>query len=325
MHGSSVSFISVAAALLLAFPLGAAEEPSKQTVEVPSMLIKLIEQVDVPAQETGVLASVEATEGQLVEEGVLLAQIDDTEAKIAVEKTRLEIAIAQRHAANDVSVRFAKKSAEVAKAELRRSMESLQRYAKSVSESELDRERLVVEKSTLEIEQSQHEFEIADLTRQIKENDCQAALEKLAHHKINSPLRGIVVQVSRHRGEWVKPGETVVRILRLDRLRVEGFLKAEHLCPGLEGRQVKLAVDMPGHQSRDFPAKIVFLDPEIDPVNNQVRVWVEVANPELCLRPGMRATMTMQISDLKSQISDPKPQVPDTQPLSPPGPKSPNP
>jgi multidrug efflux pump subunit AcrA (membrane-fusion protein) len=46
----------------------------------------------------------------------------------------------------------------------------------------------------------------------------------------------------------------------------------------------------------EFPGKIVFIDPEIDPVNAQVRVWVEVPNPGLRLRPGMRANMTLDVS-----------------------------
>ena len=37
--------------------------------------------------------------------------------------------------------------------------------------------------------------------------------------------------------------------------------------------------------------KIVFVSPEIDPVNAQVRVWAEVENPDLSLRPGLQAEM----------------------------------
>ena len=97
--------------------------------------------------------------------------------------------------------------------------------------------------------------------------------------------------VYRNHGEWVKPGEPVVRILRLDRLRVEGFLKSRDLTPGLQGRTVKLVVDLPGDAGREFLGKISFVDPEVDPVNSQVRVWVEVQNQDLRLRPGMQAKM----------------------------------
>ena len=61
---------------LAAVAIGAESRDASESVEVPSMLLRLIEQVDVPARESGVLASVQVVEGQIVEEGVVVAQID---------------------------------------------------------------------------------------------------------------------------------------------------------------------------------------------------------------------------------------------------------
>lgn len=272
----------------------ATAQQSGARIEVPGMLLRLVEQVDVPARESGVLAAVYVAEGQMVEQDAPIAEIDDAEAKIALQRARIESEIARANAENTVNVRFAKKSVEVAEAELQRSLETNQRYPKSVSQTEIDRLRLVVEKGRLEIEQAEHEARIAALTRQVKENEQQAAEQKLKQHKIAAPLAGLVVQVHRRRGEWVKPGEVVVRILRLDRLRAEGFLKTEHFSDQLQGRPVGLVVDLPGAPAAKFPGKIVFVDPEIDPVNAQVRVWAEVENRQLRLRPGMRASMVIE-------------------------------
>ena len=143
-----------ASILLLAFSLAAADAapgPSATQIEIPSALVKLVEQVDVPAREAGVLAAVDVREGQMVEEGDRLGQIEDTEARIAEERARIDLQIARENAENDVNIRFATKSVEVARAELRRSAESLEKYPKSVSESEMDRLRLIVEKSVLEV------------------------------------------------------------------------------------------------------------------------------------------------------------------------------
>jgi macrolide-specific efflux system membrane fusion protein len=284
--------------LLIALPAQGAA-PAKAAagpVEVSNMLVKIVEQVDVPAREAGALAAVHVSEGQLVEDGAAIAQIEDTEASIVAERAKAELAVARHQSENDVAVRFSKKSMEVAKAELTRAEESNKRYAKSVSDSELDRLRLLVEKGTLEIEQAQHDRVTASLTGRVKDFECRAAVEKVARHKVSAPVAGLIVQVHRHRGEWVKPGEPVVRIQRLDRLRAEGFLKASALTQDLQGRPVKLSVDLPGKPGVEFPGKIVFIDPEIDPVNAQVRVWVEVPNPGLRLRPGMRASMTLDLS-----------------------------
>ena len=269
--------------------------PAMETIEVPALLIKIAEQVDVPAREAGVLAAVPVREGQVVEPGALIAQIEDEEARTTAQRAKIEMVVAQANAENDVGIRFAKKSLEVSRAELKRSDEAVVTYAKSISASEMDRLRLLVDKGLVEVEQAEHEFKIASFTRQIKATDYQAAEQAVGRRRITAPLGGMVVQVQRHRGEWVKPGETIARIVCLDHLRAEGFMSARYLSPDMEGRKVKLTVDLPRQPAAEFAGKVVFLDPEIDPVNGQFHVWVEVSNPSLRLRPGMRAKMFLDV------------------------------
>lgn len=283
---------TVALSMLVATPPVGSEGHS---VEVSAALVKLMNQVDVPAREGGVLSGVEIREGQIVKEGELIAQVMDVEARIAEERAKIEVDIARKTTENDVKLRFAKKSAEVAKAELRRSMASVDKYKKSVSDTDLERMQLVVDKSLLEIEQADHEFRIALLSRLVKDNEYRAAQEAVKRHQIIAPLAGVVVSVAKHRGEWVKPGDTVARILHLDRVKAEGFLKVDHLTSNLDGCPVKLIVDLPGAPATEFTGKVTFLHPEIDPVNAQIRVWAEILNEGLRLRPGMRARMIIQL------------------------------
>jgi len=275
--------------------LAAPAKQARREIEIASALVTLIEQADVPAREAGVLAAVNVCEGQMVEEGEVLAQIVDTEARIASDRAKIELDIAAKNAENDVNTRFAAKSVEVARAELRRSEESIRKYPKSISESEMDRLRLVVQRAELEVEQAEHEFDVAGFTRKIKENECRSAEEKVERHRITAPISGMVVQVNRRRGEWVEPGENVLRILRLDRLRAEGFLDARHLTGDADDWQATLTIDLPGGAGAKLPGKVVFVSPEIDPVNSQVNIWVEIDNEELRVRPGMRAKMTILV------------------------------
>ncbi len=292
--------IRVLVFLVLATMAGVSGEAWAGQIEVSSALIRLIEQVDVPAQEAGVLTDVKASEGQMVKEGDLLAQVRDVEARLAEGRAKIELEIACRKAENDVNIRFVRKSVDVAKAELRRAQGSLAKYPQSISDSEMDRLRLTVERAVLETEQAERDFTIADFTRQIKENEYQVAGQRVQRRKILAPLDGVVVQVNRRRGEWVEPGDVVLRILRIDRLRVEGFLNVNDVRGDLRDCRVRLAVDLPGAPAAEFVGKVVFLSPEIDPVNAQTRVWAEVENRDLRLRPGMRAQMTIEVpaSDL---------------------------
>jgi RND family efflux transporter MFP subunit len=263
-------------------------------IEVTGAVIKVAEEVAVPAGDAGALAAVEVKEGQLVEEGQVVARIRDSEVRLAVDRARLEAEIAFRKFNNDANILYAKKSTEVARAELARSLETNEKYPKTVSNTELDRQRLLVEQGELEVKQAEHEREIAGLTREIRENEYKTALDQLERRTISAPLRGMVVEVHRRRGEWVQPGEPVARIVRMDRLRAEGFLAAKHARLQLVGSKVKLKITDEGGQPLEFPGQIVFVSPEIDPLNSQVRVWADVENKELRLRPGMQATLVIE-------------------------------
>jgi macrolide-specific efflux system membrane fusion protein len=284
--------------LLLAAVALASSHSAAEEIEVSSVLIKLIEQVEVPAREAGVLAAVAAREGQMVEAGAQLAQIDDAAAKFEGRKAQLELLGARKLAENDVKVRFARKSAEVAAAELRRAVESKKRLSESVTDSELDQLRLVVERATLEIEQAQLDQELAQTASQLKQNDVEMAEHAIAQRKVTAPVGGFVAEIYRRQGEWVQPGQPILRVLRLDRLRAEGLVDARGVRGDLHGRAVKLSVEQGGEQA-EYAGKIVFVSPEIDPVSGQVRVWAEIDNRQLQLRPGLHGSMVIAATPAK--------------------------
>jgi len=229
----------------------------------------------------------------MLEVGAVVARIEDAEVRLTHERARTEFEIARKQAGNDLKVRLARKSTDVARTELKRALESVEKYKKSVSDTEIDRLRLAAEKAELEIEQALHDQETARLTSRLKEIEMELARQAVDRRTLTSPISGMVVQVNLHQGEWVQPGKTAVRVLRVDRLRVEGFVAAELLSGDLVGRRAALTVDLPGKAGAVFEGAVVFVSPEINPVNQQVRVWAEVENRQLLLRPGLRGTLTI--------------------------------
>jgi macrolide-specific efflux system membrane fusion protein len=271
----------------------AAEKGTGDRTVIESALVTVIEEAEIPAQVEGLLAAVEVREGKLIEPGGVVARIEDAEVRLTHERARTEFDIARKQAENDLRVRVARKSTDVARAELRRAEESVEKVKKSVSDTELDRLRLAAEKAALEIDQAIHEQEVAGLTSRLKEIEMELARQAVDRRVLTSPISGMVVQVNRHQGEWVQAGKTVVRVLRVDRLRVEGFVAVKNLTGELGGRRVTLTVDLPGMPGTIFEGSVVFVSPEVNPVNGQVRVWAEVDNPKLLLRPGIRGSLTI--------------------------------
>jgi multidrug efflux pump subunit AcrA (membrane-fusion protein) len=286
-----------AAALIIAIAAAVSESQASERsatggLIVDSVVLRLLEEAEVPAQEAGVVTSVAVREGQRVKQGELLTQIDDEVARLAAEAVQAQYDIARAKAANDVRRRFAKKSLEVSQAELQRSMESIERFAKSVSQSQLDVERLTVQKNQLESEQADHEHEVATLEMKAQENELTAARAQVARRRIAAPFDGVVVQIYVRRGEWVEPGQKALRIINVDRLKAEGFVPAEDAAIDLSGKSVSLEVEGQ-FETRPVGGTVLFVSPEVDPINGQVRVWAEIDNREGKLRPGQPARMVI--------------------------------
>src|SRR3954464_14144176 len=168
---------------------------AKGWIEIQSVVLRLMAEAEVPAQEAGVITGVAVVEGQRVKQGELLAQIDDQVAKLAAEATKAKYDIARAKATNDVRLRYAQKATDVSEAELRRSMESIEKFAKSVSQSQLDVEQLTVQKNRLEAEQAEHDQAIAVLDMEAQENELNSARAAIARRRVVAPFDGAIVQV----------------------------------------------------------------------------------------------------------------------------------
>lgn len=283
----------ISTTLLMCLSLAAAAD-ARPPIVLDAVQITLIDEVQLAAREAGQIVAVPVREGQVIGEGELIAQIDDTEPQLLRKRSQMEAAIAERQAGNDVKVRFSRKSHEVAEAELRRAKESVDKFAKSVSETELDRLRLAAERTLLEIEQAEQDQQIAALTHKLKNIEVMVAEQSIERRKVKSPLAAMVVELKRRTGEWVQPGDVVARLVRVNRVRAEGLLRASEVAPGLLGAAARLELERSNGKSKPIEGRIAFVSPEVNPVNNLVRIWAEFDNADGSLRPGLKGKLTIQ-------------------------------
>ena len=225
-------------------------EPAE--LRINGVVLTLIDQADVPAREAGMLTDLPVREGVTVEAGQVVGQIDDRDVQLLKARAETEVTQARELAENDIKVRFARKSADVAKAELQRALDSNERFPKSVSKTELDRLKLIADRTELEIEQAEQDFHQAGLALALKQHDLDRINLLVDRRRITAPLTGMVVQWKRRRGEWVEPGTPVVRIIRVNRLRAEGFVPATALAVSAVGRAATLTIEQPS-QPPVFP------------------------------------------------------------------------
>jgi RND family efflux transporter MFP subunit len=145
----------------------------------------------------------------------------------------------------------------------------------------------------LALEKAKRQRAIAQTTLKLKQNETAAASEAVARRQITAPLAGVVAQVYKRQGEWVKPGDNVMRVLRVDRLRAEFFVPADSARADWRGRAVQFVVQHGDGPPRTFSGRVVFVSTEINKINNEVQVWAEIENRARSLRPGVEGTLTM--------------------------------
>lgn len=264
-----------------------------EPIRIDDVVLKARQEVETPAREAGAIKAIQVREGDIVEQGDLLVQLHDELAQRAYQRALLERRVAEQQRENDIDLRFAIKSAEVARNEVERAQDANRKYHKSVSQTEMDRLRLVAQRAELEVEQARHQLELAAAHYEIAANEVEAAEEALNQRRIVAPLAGQVVEVFARPGEWVEPGQRVVRIINLEQLHIEAFLPAKTAMLKLKDAEATLLVDdaSDASQPQRYPARLVFVSPEIDPFNNQVRIIAAVENARGKLRPGTKGTL----------------------------------
>lgn len=281
----------------------AGDAAAETVVEVESVVINLLAQAEVPAEEAGRLVEVVASEGRRVKAGAPLARIDDRDAVLEVSRAAITLEHAQEQAANDVKLRLAQQSLKLADLELKKAEEANRELDRVYSPSQIEKLKIEVEKARLEIELAQKDLAAAARAVKAAENELLIARRGVDRRAIVAPIDGVVVDVRRQMGEWLEPGETVVRLVRDDRLRAEGFVHVGQLKKELVGQPVELFVELPGEGRTSFQGAVTFVATEANPINGQVRLWAEIDNHEKRLRPGMPAEMVVRLGSQQDAVS----------------------
>lgn len=287
-------------AALIAVPLASVTFSSDSTqAVVPLCQVMLIHDVDVPAESAGRLLAVNVTEGNRIEKGMLAAQIEDREALLQKVAAELERDAAQARADDDIEVRYSIKAFEVADAELNRSLEINSRNAGSVPAAEVKRQQLERTRAELQIDRSRLDLRVAGMTANVQNAAVQAADDAILRRRILAPFNGQVIQVYRQAGEWVAAGEPVVRVVQLDRLRVDGFINGSNYnVSEIANRPVTIEVELARGRKERFQGKVVFVNPMVQ-AGNRYRVRAEVENrveqDQWLLNPGSTATMVIHL------------------------------
>ena len=245
---------------------------------MPDCLVYFIEDIQVPALEAGSLVQIDVGEGDVVEKGQLLARLDDSQPELQKLAAELERDAAIAKASDDIDIRFAEATLAYSIAELQRLLAIERKGAGSISVQDIEKAKLARQRDELQIEKNKLDAKVAQMAAEKHQADVQAAELAVSRRQIVSPIGGEVATVYHEQAEWVNAGEPVLQVVRMDRLRVEGFVGTSELnVAEIAGKEVLVEVELARGQRQRFAGRVTYISPVVT-AGGKYRVRAEVEN-----------------------------------------------
>jgi membrane fusion protein (multidrug efflux system) len=248
------------------------EEVVAQQRDATGQIVTLRRSV-VATQEAGLVLQMDLEPGDAVEQGAVIARLDDDRARLELQRweARLEAdrALIQQ------------REAEMARAE--RDLVRIEQLATraSAGESELDQARTDVQSRKAQLAEAQ-------ATLRTSEAELALARRALEDMTIRAPFDGSVVSKLTEEGQWVSQGAGLVTIVSLTQLEARADIP-ERSVGALQVGDRAIELKIPALGMR-LQGELIHIVPEADSLSRLFPIRIRVSDPQGRLRPGMSLT-----------------------------------
>jgi HlyD family secretion protein len=278
-------------------------------------------EVDVGFKIPGRIVSRFFEEGDWVDQGKVLAKLDDEDLRNRLEVARATLMSAQ--------ARLSKLLAGSRPEEIREAEANLNqaRFDLENKETQYERMKSLFEKRVVPkemLDNAEAAFKIAKASFQkatenyllVKEgprkediDDAKAQVEQaraslklnetqLSYTTLYSPLSGVVLVKSGEIGEVVNPGTPIVTLADIENIWLKAYIPETDLSKVKWGQEVMVMTDL--HPKKEYRGKISFISSQAEFTPKQIqtekervtlvyRIKVDIPNPDRELKPGMPA------------------------------------
>jgi HlyD family secretion protein len=266
--------------------------------------------IDIGAQITAPVVAVPVAEGQRVEGGQLLVQLDDRELGVAVQTAQAQLAQAEARLrqlvevqapVSALAVRQARIQLDNARAQADRQAELFRQgfigqaaLDESVKARDLAEAQWRAAAKQAEGEMpSGSDFALARANADAARSALEAARLRQGYARIVAPASGVLIARAVEAGEQVSPGHVLMT------LSPDG---ATQLVVQIDEKHLRhLAVGAPAWASSDaypeqrFAAQLAFVNPGVNAQTGAVTVKLDVPRPPLGLRQDMTVSVNIEV------------------------------
>ena len=239
-------------------------------------VIRAQEEVVVRSEASGIVGRIAVREGERVDEGQLLVELDNDRQKIALDFYRA------RSAKEVASLEETKVLLENAKKDLARVRIAGDALPRKEFEDKSD--QVLRLQASLEAQEAQVKQAEAELS--LRQNELEQT-------RLAAPFGGTVTRIYINQGDALKPLDTqVLELVALDRLYAELVLPVSVILRIQEGHRVRVNVENDVLGSHGLlEGRVIYVNPKVDASSRTFRVKVAFSDSNGKVRPGMLAVV----------------------------------
>lgn len=217
---------------------------------------QFIDDIEVPARESGQIIRMDVKEGDPIKANQLLAQLDDTLMRVTLKRAEQAFENARIKATDQTSILAAKNEEQLAGVKLRRSSTLYSRGSVPKAEHEVTEFEYTL--ALLKVELAENTKLEAQGEARIELAQIEEVKARILRHQAFVDFDGYVIELLKHKLEWANAGETIMRVGRMDRLAVVALVSTQIANPSQirKGQNVTVTLPMARGKAEQFQGKI---------------------------------------------------------------------
>jgi len=229
------------------------------------------DEVKVSSEVDGTLKAIRVDEGNPVTKGTILAEVNDTDYRLAVDNAQAALKQAEASLAN-IKIEYQRKEA-------------------------LFKEELVTKQ---QFDDVSTRLTIAGQDLDRVQANLSLVREKLTKTIIRSSQVGIVNEKMVTAGDFVRAGMPILTIIQIDPLKLSFTVAEKDIGAMKEGQDVIFSVDpFPG---KAFTGRLSIIYPNLEERTRTLKVKAVIPNPSLQLKPGLFARVKVYTGSSREAV-----------------------
>jgi HlyD family secretion protein len=288
--------------------LAASRGELRQSV-VASGKVRSPQRVDLTSQITGRVTEIPVREGQIVEAGQLLIQLDDAEwrATLAQAKASLQQSELRQTQLQQLAQPLATQSKLQAEANLLQAKQRFAQASELVAKGFYSKTQLDDAQRNLDVAESQRQSSELQLRSnqsggsdqrlaQVAVAQARASLDiaqsRLDYTRITTPVAGIVLTRNVEPGITIQPGKLLMTLSPNGATELVVQIDEKNLALLRLGQKALASAD--AYPDRRFAAEITFISPAVDPLRGSVEIRLRVTDAPEYLRQEMTVSVDIE-------------------------------